>query len=103
MAHRLKASLYSQFAIVEWNDAHADFSDVSLTDVHHGHKPTIMHTAGWVLKDDPDGVSIAAEFCPSDGTYRGRTFIPRAIIIKTTPFTLVKKRPLACSLDSSSS
>lgn len=65
-----------QLVVVTWNDA-----------VHHmdgesepRHRPMIMQTAGWMLKSDRKGVSIAGELA-SDGTWRAENFIPRGMIV----------------------
>lgn len=77
--------------LVEWLDAwvRADVP-VTLEDVGQSHKPEIIHTLGWILRDDEAGISLANEFY--DDTYRGRTFIPRAMIKTVIPYNLSKKR-----------
>ncbi len=77
-----------RFVFVTWDDAWGDAHEsVSPADVGEKHKPTIMQTSGWLLRDDEVGVSIFAERCldHGDGTFRGRTFIPRAMIKSIDP------------------
>lgn len=76
---------------VIWKDAwvHAE-EVVTLADVKATHKPAIIHTLGWLLLEDEEGVSLANEYF--DDGYRGRTFIYRPMIISVTPFTLTKVR-----------
>ena len=76
--------------IVEWNDAVNWDSPVSLQDVAGCHRPEIVHTLGWILKDDEVGISLATEYY--DESYRGRSFIPRAMIKTVTPYALTKPR-----------
>ena len=76
--------------IVEWNDAVNWDSPVSLSDVTGCHRPEVVQTLGWVLKDDEVGISLATEYY--DESYRGRSFIPRAMIITVTRFALTKPR-----------
>lgn len=83
------------FAVVVWDDAWGDSTDATTT--HHAaerHMPTVMQTVGWVLVDDLKGVSIFNERCLDKGeeTYRGRTFIPRAMIRSVTPMNLTRPR-----------
>ncbi len=80
------------FAVVTWRDAHSNFDSMSVADARQAHKPTIMLTAGWLLIEDDGGVSISPEFCPSDSTYRGITYIPREIIVHVTKHSLTKLR-----------
>jgi hypothetical protein len=64
---------------VEWNDAWGSKDDeVTLEDVASSHKPTIVRTIGWLVYEDAEGVSVFNE--TYEGKYRGRTFIPRAMI-----------------------
>ena len=72
---------------VVWDDAHgAAIGDVTLSDIGNYHRPTVMQTLGWLLKDDDVGVSVANERCMDQGdeTYRGRTFIPRVLVKSVT-------------------
>jgi hypothetical protein len=77
--------------LVEWDDAWINEVSVTLEDVGASHKPTTVHTLGWLLREDDVGVSLANEHY--DATYRGRTFIPRAMVREVTRFTLTKPRP----------
>lgn len=76
-----------RFVFVTWDDAWGDaHENISPADVSEKHAPTRMQTSGWLLKDDDRGVSLFAERCldQGDGGYRGRTFIPRAMIISVS-------------------
>lgn len=79
------------FVLVEWDDAWvvAD-SPATLIQARAAHRPERLTTVGWVLQDDETGIQVANEFF--DDTWRGRTFIPRALVAKVTPFTLTKAR-----------
>jgi hypothetical protein len=79
--------------IVEWNDAHSPGATevVSLDQLDKVHNPLIMSTAGWILRDDHYGVTIAGESC-GDGDYRNATFIPRVLIIDIRPLKQPKKK-----------
>jgi hypothetical protein len=43
----------------------------------------IMETVGWLLKNDPRGVSVVCEAFLDEGvrSYRGHTFIPRGMVL----------------------
>jgi hypothetical protein len=74
--------------LVIWNDAWSSETPVTLD--HFVHEPETVTTIGWLLRDDDTGVQLANEFY--DDTYRGRTFIPRAMIQSVTPYALTKPR-----------
>lgn len=65
---------------VIWDDAHADLMEASQSDLEDFHQAAVMHTIGWLLRDDEKGVTVANEECPADQTHRGRTFIPRPLV-----------------------
>lgn len=82
-------------AVVVWWDAWADGGDqTSIADAHEKHRATKMQTIGWILMDDTEGISIFNERCLDQGeeVYRSRTFIPRVLIVSTTPINLVSAR-----------
>lgn len=78
-----------------WLDAWADTDSFSSA---HGisltHKPMVVKTLGWLIKDDEIGVSVANERSMDNDTetFRGRTFVPRAMIQSITPFNLSRPR-----------
>lgn len=60
------------------------------------HKPMEVKTRGWLLVDDTEGVSVAnEESTTADGStvFRGRTFIPRAMIQSVVPYRLAVVSP----------
>jgi hypothetical protein len=75
--------------VVLWDDAWTTETPATM-DGHLVHKPERITTLGWLMKDDEIGVQLANEFY--DNTYRGRTFIPRAMVVKVTPFRLAQQR-----------
>src|SRR5688572_16790655 len=86
-----------QFVEVIWDDAWMDDDNFSTA---HGlaltHKPMVVKTRGWLIVDDEAGVSVANEESRTedDGTvFRGRTFIPRAMIKSVTPYRLAEVKP----------
>lgn len=81
------------FVVVVWDDAHATAATpVSVTDL--GHRPLVMKSVGWLLRDDQVGVSVATETYMDDGMiyYRGHTFIPRGMIKTVTHMKLSTPR-----------
>ncbi len=77
--------------IVEWQDAWTNELGVTVDDVGATHKPMAVHTIGWLLKEDEIGVSLANEHF-DDGSYRGRTFILRSMVVSVTHHALAKPR-----------
>lgn len=75
--------------VVKWNDAWTTEIPASL-DGHLVHKPELITTIGWLMVDDEQGVQLANEFY--DSTYRGRTFIPRGMVVSVTEYSLSKKK-----------
>jgi hypothetical protein len=79
---------------VVWADAHASAGDqLTVKELDDYHKPTIMETTGWLLREDDVGVTVANERCldEGDGAFRGRTFIPKSLIQSITPVIKSKK------------
>lgn len=85
----------TQLVLVVWNDAWADTDNfASLHGIQQSHHPLPVQTLGWLLADDSVGISLANERSSDSGqdTYRGRTFIPRAMVQSVTPFTMSKRK-----------
>lgn len=72
-----------KLVVVEWLDANA--TQLSAFAEHEiPHSPMKAFTLGWLLRDDAVGISVANEWF-EDNTYRGVTFIPRAMILAVHP------------------
>ena len=84
-----------QRVIVVWDDAWQDQENFTTA---HGiratHAPMVVQTEGMLLQDDEIGISVANERSSQDGqdVFRGRTFIPRAMIRSVEFCNLVKVR-----------
>lgn len=78
-----------------WRDAWVDGNEpILLKEAHLKHKPLIVTTLGWLLIDNEDGVSIANEKYVDDSgldTFRGRTYIPKEMVLKVTPLKKARK------------
>jgi len=80
--------------IVRWNDAQSSATHVFKEgeDMNY-HKPMVMETLGWLLKDDEQGVSVMNEAFSEEGlNYRGHTFVPRSLIISIETVKAQRKR-----------
>src|SRR5262245_51565615 len=93
--HRTEGLMALQLALVTWWDAWQDTDNFSTA---HGiaqtHKPLVVETLGWIVKDDEVGISVVNERTNEDGEeFRGRTFIPRAMVRSVTLYKLSKPRP----------
>lgn len=75
---------------LRWMDAHGTATNTYET--HElPHKALTITTYGLLLRDDAEGVSIAAEDC-GGGCYRGVTFVPRVLILECKPVKRAAKR-----------
>ena len=85
------------FALVLWNDAHSPASGDSYTVTSiaevHGSLPVL--TAGWVLRDDASGISLAAEWYVEEPNFRGLTYIPRAMVVEVQRLAMPRQRKKA--------
>jgi len=88
-----------QFVIVVWDDAWQDQENfVTAHGIKSTHEPMRVVTMGLLIQDDEVGISVANERSTQDGqdVFRGRSFIPRAMVRSITPYNLTKpklKRP----------
>lgn len=80
------------FVLVEWLDAHSDLTETTAADARLKHSAAKMFTAGWLMFDDEEGVTLFNEVCPEDDSYRGRSFVPRGMIKSVTKVRLTKER-----------
>lgn len=84
-----------QLVVVVWDDAWQDQDNFA---TEHGvratHTAMPVQTIGWLIVDDATGVSVANERSTDAGSevYRGRTFVPRAMVRSVTPFKLTRPR-----------
>lgn len=78
-----------RLVLVNWTDANTGSEDVVTKDnIDSLHKPTIVHTLGWAMKEDDVGITVCTEYY--DEAFRGRTFIPRICINSVTDHRLTK-------------
>lgn len=70
------------FVEVEWHDANV--TTLTTFDPSTHHKPTVMFTRGWLVKQDDAGVSVSGERYLEDGqwSYRGHTFVLAAMVVR---------------------
>lgn len=87
------------FVRVEWDDAWADTDEfVTPHAIEKTHRAMRITTMGWLLHEDEHGLSVANEASTDAGgteTYRGRTFIPRGMILSVTRLRVAKIRDKA--------
>jgi hypothetical protein len=76
---------------VRWMDAHATAA-TSAYELHElPHRAGEIVTYGLLLRDDGDGISVAAEEA-GGGMYRAVTFIPRALVLECKPVKPVRRK-----------
>lgn len=80
---------------VRWNDAHASAGDlIDAETIAAAHRPSVVTTIGWLMRDDDAGVSLCVE--STDFGFRGHTFIPRSCVLSTRMIrSAPKPRPVA--------
>lgn len=81
--------------LVVWDDAWQDQDNfATVHGVAQTHAPLAVQTLGWLLVDNETGISVANERSSDNGTdtYRGRTFVPRAMVRSVTPFKMTAPR-----------
>lgn len=83
----------NKFVAVLWRDPHslAATETVSEETVDSLHRSLPMISYGYVIKDDPEGISIASEYC-GDGDFRNSTFIIRELIVEVIQQSVKKPR-----------
>ena len=68
--------------IVTWNDA-IEHSE-AFTEEEIKHEPAVQHTAGFLMKRNKKGITLASEY-NDDGTgVRTTNFIPAGMVVKVT-------------------
>jgi hypothetical protein len=84
-----------RLVIVTWHDAWADHDNfASAHGLAQTHEPMVVESLGWIVTDDDKGISIVNEQSTEEGKaiYRGRTFIPRAMVQSVQEYKLSKPR-----------
>jgi hypothetical protein len=67
--------------LVTWQDAWADSEQHELTEWRSDY---LVRTTGFLVRDDPDVVSIAQEILPEADGFRAVTHIPRGMVERVT-------------------
>ena len=79
-----------ELVALRWLDAHGTATNTY--ELHElPHKALEIVTYGLLLRDDEQGISLACEDC-GGGTYRGVTFIPRALVVDVRPIKRRRKK-----------
>lgn len=83
---------------VVWNDAHGSaIGEYTVAEAKRDfHKPAPVHSFGLLVSDDAEGVTICMDDTsqPSEPaeTYRGLSFIPRAMVVDVIPQPMPRRR-----------
>lgn len=78
------------YIAVLWDDAHSPEATDVYSESGIPHSSTPIVTAGWELRNDDTGISLACEYV-GDQQYRGLTFIPRTLVRTVTVLKKAKK------------
>lgn len=84
-----QAKLDGKIVAVTWKDAHFNTDEVDVKDITH--RPWIYVTVGILVKSDAEGVTVSQDE-GEDGKYRGRTFVPREMILEEWTVGAVKPK-----------
>jgi hypothetical protein len=74
--------------LVRWQDA---WFDADQQDAEDWRNDYLVQTVGFVVRQEPDLVSIAQELLPEGDGYRAVTHIPRGIIFSMMPLTNLRR------------
>lgn len=83
------------FALITWRDAHSDHNQWAVEAVPH--IPLMITSAGWIIREDEAGITLASEQVMDNGsiTYRGRTFILAETVVTVQRLSLGTRRKRA--------
>jgi hypothetical protein len=70
----------AKMVLVNWLDAYTHDSGWKSGKTLRKAAPVMVHTMGFVVKDDPDFITVAASHVPCDDHWDGDTVIPRGMI-----------------------
>jgi hypothetical protein len=74
--------------LVRWQDA---WFDADQQDAEDWRNDYLVQTVGFVVRQEPDLVSIAQELLPEGDGYRAVTHIPRGMIVSMMPLTNLRR------------
>jgi hypothetical protein len=74
--------------LVRWQDAWFDADQQDAEDFRNDY---VVQTVGFVVRQEPDLVSIAQELLPEGDGYRAVTHIPRGMIVTMMPLTSARR------------
>ena len=69
-----------RMVVVDWLDAYTHDSGWKSGKTLRKAAPVMVHTMGFVVKDDPEFITVAASQVPIDDHWDGDTVIPRGMI-----------------------
>lgn len=69
-----------KLVFVEWLDAYSSESGWKSAKKMRGQKPVRVKSVGWLVADEPDYITVAGTFIPSDGDGDGDVTIVRGMI-----------------------
>jgi hypothetical protein len=82
----------SKLIKVQWLDAFGEVDKTIYSEHEISHKPLILESVGWLLKEDSEGITIAMDWNPSeDFTYRNVGFIPSQMVMEVSTLYVRKK------------
>jgi hypothetical protein len=77
-----KFKMPTRFVLVEWLDAMSDDAGWKTWKKVAQQEPVMVHSLGYVVRDEPGFLTVAGSVCIVDGMRDGDVTIPRSMIKK---------------------
>ncbi len=71
----------NSLVMVKWMDANFERGELRPVDMN---PLAELRSVGWLVRNDPESVSVSAEQCEEDGSYRETTHIPKGCVKTVT-------------------
>lgn len=75
-----KFTMPTRFVLVEWLDAMSDDAGWKSWKKVAKQEPVLVHSLGYVVRDEPEFMTVAGSVVVIDGTLDGDVTIPRSMI-----------------------
>lgn len=86
-----KFKMPTRFVLVEWLDAMSDDAGWKPWKKVAAQEPVMVHSLGYVVRDEPEFMTVAGSVCVVDGMLDGDVTIPRSMIKNVHELQLPKE------------
>ena len=91
MSKKAKPVEHMQMVLVDWLDAYTQDSGWKPLKKLRKQEPVLVRTLGWLVKDTPEFIIVAASHVPADDDCDGDCTIPRGMIRSIETLVTVPK------------